>query len=338
MGLPLDIRDLLKSGTRLRDEREQHTRIAVYIDAEAPDEAVSALKSALHPQMSTARLHIEALVPGDVLVVDDSADAVIALAGDGTTLAPSLARARDRFIPTVVLALGAHRDVAARRLEHPVLDTLVGESGEDLVRALGHWLTDRVGGKRLALAANFAFVRRAVAEESVKATAFQNGVIGGVAIIPGADMPLMTANQAKMVLQIAAAYGEPLGAERIRELAAVIGGAYAFRTVARQAATLIPGFGWALKAGIGYSGTLAMGYAAIDFFEHGGDVRGLPDRLRSVRDKAVDTARHRIRRPIPADGYVVSAPEVEQVVPASLPPAPLPRGSVIPPNEGLERL
>ena len=116
-------------------------------------------------------------------------------------------------------------------------------------------------------------MRRAVAEEAVKATAFQNAVIGGVTVIPGADMPLMTANQAKMVLQIAAAYGQPLGAERIKELAAVVGGGFALRAIARQALAFVPGFGWAIKAGIGYTGTMAMGYAAIEYFEAGGDMR-----------------------------------------------------------------
>lgn len=305
MALPLDIRDLLGFGARLREDREKNVRLAVYIDAEAPQDAVDVLKAALHPQMSTARLHVEAVVPGDVLVVDDSADAVIALAGPGSTLAPSLARARDRFVPTALLALGEHRDSAAHRLDHPFLDTLVGEQPADLAEELGRWLADRLGTKRLSLAANFPFVRKAVAAEHVKATAFQNGVIGGVAIIPGADMPLMTANQAKMLLQIAAAYGEPLGAERAKELAAVVGGAFALRTVARQAVALVPGFGWALKAGIGYSGTLAMGYAAIDYFEHGGDVSGLAQRVRDARDRAVDAARNRRRgEPIAANAWV----------------------------------
>lgn len=304
--MPLDIRDLMKSGSNLRDEREQSVRIAVFVDAEAPDALVSALKQALHPQMSTARLHVEAVVPGDVLLVDEAADAVIAIAGPGDTLNPSLAHARDRFIPTAAIVLGEPRDLASRRLSHPILDTICADDAEDAVRDLGHWLVDRLGSKRLALAANFAFMRKAVAEESVKATSFQNAVIGGVAIIPGADMPLMTANQAKMVLQIAAAYGETLGVERIKELAAVVGGGYAFRTVARQLVTLIPGFGWALKAGIGYSGTYAMGYAAIDFFEHGGDVRGLAERVRVARDKAIETARRRGRRaPIAAHVEVV---------------------------------
>jgi len=322
MALPLDIRDLLRSGSKLRDERERPLRLAVFIDAEATDAAVNALKDALRPQMSTARLHVEPVVPGDVLVVDDQADAVIALAGPSSSVAESLRRSRDRFVPTVALVLGEGRDDAARRLNHPILDTITAEDPADLVRELGAWLADRVGSKRLSLAANFEFVRRAVAEEAIKNTAFQNAVIGGVMIIPGADMPLMTANQAKMILQIAAAYGEPLGAERIKELAAVVGGAFALRAVARQALTIVPGLGWAIKAGIGYSGTLAMGYAALEYFEEGGDVSGLAERVRAARDRAVDKVRGRAQRPEPIPAHArVAEPSAIEEPQSVLPPA-----------------
>ncbi len=333
MALPLDIRDVINSGAKLSQERERPVRIAVIIDAEAPDVAVEALRDALRPQTGNARLHVEAAVPGDVMVVDDSADAIIALAGPSNTVAATLARSRDHFVPTVLVVYGEDRDSAARRLDHPILDTIVADDPADLVDGLGRWLVDRLTGKRLALATNFAFMRRAMAEEAIKNTAFQNAVIGGVMIIPGADMPLMTANQAKMLLQIAAAYGEALGKERVRELAAVVGGGFAMRAVARQAIGLVPGFGWAIKAGIGYSGTLAMGYAALEYFESGGDMSGLAEKVREARDKVVDAARNRgrgQREVIEAHAWVETAPTevVEQLsapggyeLPVAEPPA-----------------
>ncbi len=317
MAFIFDIRELVNSGEKMRAEREKPVRIAVYIDAQAPEAAVQALKDALRPQTGNARLHVEAVVPGDVLLVDDSADVVIALAGPGDTLAPSLARAREKFVPTVALVAQADRNAAARRLDHPVLDTLAAEEAAELVALLGAWLEDRVSGKRIALAANFEFVRRAVAVEAVKTTSLQNGVVGGVVIIPGADMPIMTLNQAKMVMQIAAAYGQPLGAERIKELAMVVGGGFALRAVARQALTLVPGFGWAIKAGIGYSGTLAMGYAAIEYFEQGGDASGLAVKIAEARDKAVQAVKSRgprSREVVPAHAYVVESGAQEYLV------------------------
>src|SRR5215213_2962152 len=59
----------------------------------------------------------------------------------------------------------------------------------------------------VALAKGYPPFRRAVCEEIIRNNARQNAVVGALPI-PGADMPVMTANQARMVLNIAAAYGE----------------------------------------------------------------------------------------------------------------------------------
>ncbi|NTU71646.1 MAG: DUF697 domain-containing protein [Coriobacteriia bacterium] len=309
MRLPIDPRDIMSSGAKISEEREREVRVAVFVDVEAPDELVEAIREALRPQTSRARLHVEACAPGETLIIDDAADAVIAITGPGTTLATSIAASREKFVPTVVLALGEHADIASRRLAHPILDTIADNAVDDITVRLGAWLADRVSSKRLALASNFSLVRRAVAMEAVKATSFQNGVIGAVAIIPGADLPIMTANQAKMVLQIAAAYGVPLGAERIKELAAVVGGAFTMRAIARQFLDFIPGIGWAIKGAVGYSGTLAMGYAAIEYFEGGADLSGLGEKLKEARDKAVDAA-------VRTKGRITGGPESEEPIPA----------------------
>ncbi len=131
---------------------------------------------------------------------------------------------------------------------------------------MGEWVVEACSAKRLAFALAFSFVRRPLAEDAVRATAAQNAGIGAVVILPGADMPIMTFNQMKMLLQIAAAYGQPLGLERIKELVALLGGAFACRSIARQGAALVPGLGWAVKAAVGYTGTRAMGKAAIEYF------------------------------------------------------------------------
>ena len=326
MKLPIDIRDIMNSGTKLREDRERRVRLAVFVDVEAPEALVEAVREALHPQTGGAMLHVEACAPGEALIVDPTTDAVIALAGPGATLERSLSAAREKFVPTVVLALGEYASSVAQRLGQPMLDTIAAEDTVPLVAQLGAWLADRISGKRLALAHNFTFIRRAAAEESIKATAFQNGVIGFVAVIPGADMPIMTANQAKMILQIAAVYGQPLGPERIKELAVVVGGGFTLRAIAGQLLDFIPGFGWAVKAGIAYSGTLAMGYAALEYFEEGGEFSGVAKRVKEARDKAVAAARDRMRRglpaegPIPAHGYVVVSDE-PATASHTLPPA-----------------
>lgn len=158
---------------------------------------------------------------------------------------------------------------------------------ERLALRMGEWVVATFKETRLSYAQAFDFVRRPLALESVRSTAAQNAGVGLVVVIPGADMPVMTANQAKMVLEIAAAYGQPLTAERIKELAAIVGGGFAWRAVARQIIGVVPALGWAVKAGIGYGGTVAMGTAAIEYFEHGGTVGGLIGALNEARGKAV---------------------------------------------------
>lgn len=298
MKLPLDIKDITNASKRIREEREQPVRIAVFTDVDAPDALLDAVRTRFVPYTSGARLHIAVAEPGLRLSLASDVDAVLAIVSSGApSLRESLAEARERHVPVVAVALGENRDLVSGRLGHPLLDTLVGMNAEELVDdRLAEWLVDRLSSKRLALAANFAFMRRVIAEESVKATSFQNAVIGVVMIIPGADMPLMTANQAKMLLQIAAAYGEPLGTERIKELAAVVGGGLALRTLAREMVAFVPGVGWALKGGIAYAGTLAMGTAAIAYFERGADFGEVLEGARAARDRAVREAKARIGR------------------------------------------
>ena len=125
---------------------------------------------------------------------------------------------------------------------------------------------------------------------AVKSTSLQNAGVGLFTIIPGADLPIMTLNQAKMLLMIAAAYGESLSMERVKELACVVAGGFACRAVARQLVGVVPALGWAIKAGIGYSGTYAMGRAAIDYFEDGCKFCKLEDVVVAARDKAIKAA------------------------------------------------
>ena len=159
-----------------------------------------------------------------------------------------------------------------------------------LDRRMGEWVVAACREKRLALALSFPFVRRPLSLEAVSATSLQNAGIGLVLFIPGADMPLMTLNQAKMLLQIAAAYGEPMSAARAKELAAIVGGAFACRSVARQVAGAVPAIGWAVKAGVGYAGTKAMGLAAVEYFERGGSIAGLAGVVSTATAKATQIA------------------------------------------------
>jgi len=154
---------------------------------------------------------------------------------------------------------------------------------DEIARGLGHEHADKPtlehriigasGDGAAALAASLPSVRRTYCDHIVITNAAQNGVIGVVVIIPGADMPAMTANQIRMVLKIAHAYGEELGLDRALEILSIVGTGFVLRTLARQALDFVPGFGWAVKGAVGFSGTVALGQAAIAYFEAGAPLR-----------------------------------------------------------------
>lgn len=125
----------------------------------------------------------------------------------------------------------------------------------------------------IPLARRFPVFRKAVANRIITATAAENVVIGALVFMPGADLPVMTANQVKMILKIAVAYGQDVGLERLKELMVVFGSAIAFRAVARNLAALVPVLGWAVKGGVAYGGTVALGKTAIKYFENNAELK-----------------------------------------------------------------
>jgi len=182
--------------------------------------------------------------------------------------------------PIVRAVRGAGRQVVAL-VEAPYGEWIdaAGVFDDEVARGLGgdhagtpnleNRIVRAAGDGAAALAVRLPAVRRAYCDHVVLANASQNAVIGAVVIIPGADMPAMTANQIRMVLKIAAAYGEEIGLDRALEILSVVGAAFVFRTLARQALDFVPGFGWALKGAAGFTGTVALGEAAIAYFEAG---------------------------------------------------------------------
>ena len=143
---------------------------------------------------------------------------------------------------------------------------------EEIARALAR----AMGEKATPLAARLPVLRRPVCEELIRRASRQNGVIGVVVFVPGADMPVLTLNQIRLVLRIADAHGFEIDRERLPEVLAVIGGGLGFRGIARSALGLVPLAGWAVKGGIAYTGTRALGEAALRYFERRAPVTRVP--------------------------------------------------------------
>jgi uncharacterized protein (DUF697 family) len=125
------------------------------------------------------------------------------------------------------------------------------------------------GGNVVALGRRYPALRQAAAWRVIYRSAGQNALIGAAFFVPGADMPAMTLNQAKMVLSLAGMYGQELGRDRAVELAAVVGMGFGARALARSLVRSTPGIGWVVKAGTGFAATVALGLAAAKYYEKG---------------------------------------------------------------------
>ncbi len=210
----------------------------------------------------------------------------------------------------VATLLGAQRNARGAHVILAVSETGVTISGKAVedpgeiplpmdVKTLLEGLTHRIvraldEDYLVPLAKGYPPLRRAAGEEIVRHNARQNAVIGALPI-PGADMPVMTANQARMVLNLAAAYGEELSLERARELIGVLAAGFGLRALSRQGVKLVPVGGWATAAAIGYAGTVAMGRSTMLYFERGGQKVGAEE-LEGIKNRAAEEAKGFVSR------------------------------------------
>ena len=291
MALPIDVKALLEETMKTDAARNTPISISVYIDDAAPTDVIAHVRQAYASTLPTVRLAITYL--GSWFSPNPTDDVAVVVAGASDTVGGAAASLRAVGVPTMVvttmpaivagLAEQAGNPIPEGDLVSPVEGegTLADEPfalDEARSRALnermGRWIVATCHEKRLAFALAFPFVRRPLANDAVLATSLQNAGVGLVPILAGADLPIMTMNQAKMVLQIAAAYGHPLGKERLMEIIPVVGNAFFCRTIARELLEFVPFLGFVIRPGIGFVATEALGRAIIEYFEGGASAGG----------------------------------------------------------------
>jgi uncharacterized protein (DUF697 family) len=125
----------------------------------------------------------------------------------------------------------------------------------------------KLGENATALAARLPVLRGAVVSDLIRRFSRRNGLIGAAVFIPGVDMPVLTLNQARLVLRLALAHGQEIDRDRAFELAGVVGLGFGFRAIAREVLNFVPFGGWAVKGLVAYTGTRAVGEAASRYFD-----------------------------------------------------------------------
>ena len=176
-----------------------------------------------------------------------------------------LAAASRARVPTVAVLAGPELDGSIPFVLATDVVRVPSGSGfpiDDIARSLAV----RLGEGGTTLAARLPALREAVCRNLIETFARRAALIGAAVWIPGADMPAITIGQLRLVLRIAAAYGVEIGQERFLEVLVILGNGLAFRALARQLLALVPVGGWAVKGGVGYAGTRAVGEAALRFY------------------------------------------------------------------------
>lgn len=295
MAMPVKISDVLNIATDMQEVRDTPLSVSLVIDPTANPELSAHVRASFASEAANTRVRIS--YADDVGVFDSERagdDIAVLIAGESEEIGKLADSCRSKGTPTMVVADDGPQ-VSKLALDSgfaiPDADMVVLGNGEGAFEALdarmGKWIIEVCRKKDLAFAYSFPFVRRPLAMESIFMTSLQNAAVGFVPVLPGADMPVMTLNQIKMTLQIATAYGQPPDKERIKEIVAVVGGAFLCRHIVRSITKVVPAIGWVASGAMGFAATEAMGRALLEYFEAGGDIVGVANVLQTARDAAV---------------------------------------------------
>jgi small GTP-binding protein len=156
---------------------------------------------------------------------------------------------------------------ASARLGVPVVP-ISAKKGTHVAEKLVPALVEALPDLAVALGRELPPLRRVMANKVIRQSAILN-TAAGAEPIPFIDIPVLLTTQGRMVLKIAAIYGEPFSARHAKELMSTIAGGLALRFLAQQGAKLVPVGGWAVAAGIAAAGTWGIGQVAIEYFESG---------------------------------------------------------------------
>src|SRR6266700_8350516 len=110
------------------------------------------------------------------------------------------------------------------------------------------------------------------------------GLAAGLEPIPLVDIPILLGNQIRLVLRLAALYGEQMdpadAMKHARELVVTVAGGAGLRLLAEQAAKAVPFGGDFIAGAIAGAGTWAIGEVALEYYEGGKLIS--PNRLRQL--------------------------------------------------------
>lgn len=168
-----------------------------------------------------------------------------------------------------------------------------GRTGENVAEELIPAIIEANPDAALLIGRELPAYRRAAAQRIIR-NATLVSLAAGLEPIPLVDIPILLGTQMRLVLRIAALYGEPMDTadamKHARELITTVASGAGMRFLAEQAAKAVPFGGDFVAGAIAGAATWAIGEVALEYYEGGKQIQ--PGRLRQLYSSFYRLFRH----------------------------------------------
>jgi small GTP-binding protein len=168
-----------------------------------------------------------------------------------------------------------------------------GRTGQNVAGELIPAMIDASPEAALVIGRELPAYRRAAAQRIIRNSTLIS-LAAGMEPIPLIDIPILLGTQMRLVLRIAALYGEPMDSadamKHARELIATAASGAGMRILAEQAAKAVPFGGDFVAGAIAGAATWAIGQVALEYYDSGKQIQ--PGRIRQLYTSFY----HRFRR------------------------------------------
>lgn len=230
-------------------------RVAVRVDAACPREVVGWVRCALTPDREGVLVDV-APAAGEGASRTRPGTAAAVVLGCGRD---ALACARRLAVSGLPCCLVADGRVDRRLADGGALRVVAARDERSTLHQLASWLAAVSDDARLA--EPFAFSRDAAGARLVSDCATRNVLVGAVGLIPGSQMPVMTANELSLALELGRLRGREEPASLAPQLAGVVVAGFALRGLSRALTRALPWAGFPVRCLVALGGTYAVGRA-----------------------------------------------------------------------------
>jgi len=147
-----------------------------------------------------------------------------------------------------------------------------GKTGENIAEELLPTMIEASPEAALVIGHELPAYRRSAAQRIIRNATFLS-LAAGIEPIPLIDIPILLGVQIRLVLRVAALYGEPIDSNNFmlhaRALISTMAGGLGFRFLAEQAAKVVPFGGDFVAGAIAGAATWSMGQVALEYYDSG---------------------------------------------------------------------